>query len=53
MLGLFQRLGTMAPRSVKETSKLQQRLIQSGYRSSEALIIFYGIRVVAALLLFA
>ena len=53
VLGLFQRLGTMAPRSVKETSKLQQRLIQSGHRSSEALIIFYGIRVVAALLLFA
>lgn len=53
MFGLFQRLGTMAPRSVKETSKLQQRLIQSGHRGSEALIVFYGIRVAAALGLFA
>lgn len=53
VVGLFQRLGRMAPRSVSETSKLQQRLIQSGYRSNEALIVFYGIRVTAALGLFA
>lgn len=52
-VGLFHRLGTMAPRSVAETSKIQQRLIQAGYRRSEALIIFYGVRVGASLVLFA
>jgi len=53
MIGAFLRLGTLAPRSIKEMSKLQQRLIQSGYRRSEALIIFYGIRVGTSLLCFA
>lgn len=53
LVGVLHKLGMMAPRSVAETSKLQQRLIQSGYRSTEALIVFYGIRVGTSLALFA
>jgi tight adherence protein C len=49
----FKRLGAMAPRSVSETGKLQRRLIEAGYRSSETLIVFYGVRVGIALSLFA
>ena len=49
----FRRLGAMAPRSVSETGKLQRRLIEAGYRSSEALVVFYGVRVGIALSLFA
>jgi len=53
VLGLFHRLGVMAPRSVAEMSRLQQRLVQSGYRSPEALVTFYGLRVAASLSFFA
>jgi tight adherence protein C len=49
----FMRLGAMAPRSASETGKLQQRLIEAGYRSTEALVVFYGVRVGFALALFA
>ncbi len=53
LVAAFKRLGAMAPRSVSETGKLQRRLIEAGYRSSEALIVFYGVRVGIALSLFA
>jgi tight adherence protein C len=50
----MKRLGNAAPRtSASERSKLQTRLVNAGYRSSEALIIFAGIRVAAALTGFA
>jgi tight adherence protein C len=49
----LKRLGNMAPKSVSEMSKLQQRLLNAGYRRSEALLIFSGVRVGAALALFA
>jgi len=45
-------LGSKAPRSIAETGKLQQRLITAGYRNSEALPIFLGIRIGVALLMF-
>ena len=48
----LQKIGTMAPRSASEMSKLQQRLIAAGYRRREALPIFFGIRIASALLLF-
>lgn len=48
----LKRMGTMAPKSAKETGKLQQRLIAAGYRNREAIIIFFGIRVASALLMF-
>jgi tight adherence protein C len=46
----LKRLGSMAPKtSHAEMGKLQQRLIVAGYRTKEALIVFSGIRVSAAL----
>jgi tight adherence protein C len=53
MASIFKRIGAVAPRSVSEMGKLQQRLIQAGYRGSEALAIFFGMRIGASLLLFA
>jgi tight adherence protein C len=49
----LKRMGAMAPRSAKELGKLQQRLVIAGYRSREAVIIFFGIRLAAAVLAFA
>ena len=49
----LKRLGTMGPHSTKEMGKLQKRLVNAGYRGSEALAVFFGIRVGFALLMFA
>jgi tight adherence protein C len=48
----LKRLGNLAPKSPTEMGKLQQRLVTAGYRRSEALLIFFGIRVGLALLVF-
>jgi tight adherence protein C len=45
----LKRLGNIAPKSAAETSKLQQRLVAAGYRGSEAVIVFFGIRIGTAL----
>jgi tight adherence protein C len=52
-LGFVKRVGEKAPRSPKELGQLRLRLVQAGFRREEALTIFFGIRVVFALLLFA
>jgi tight adherence protein C len=52
MLGLVKRVGERAPRNTKELGSLRLRLVQSGYRRSEAVTIFFGIRVMLALGLF-
>jgi tight adherence protein C len=49
----LKRLGNMSPKSAKEMSKLQQRLVVAGFRSSEAIVVFFGIRVGVALAAFA
>jgi len=49
----LKRLGSLAPKSPTEMGKLQKRLVAAGFRSSEAIIVFFGIRVVAAVALFA
>ena len=49
----LKRVGNVAPKSASETGKLQQRLIAAGYRSKEALIVFFGIRLACALTGFA
>jgi tight adherence protein C len=49
----LKRIGKVAPRSPSEMGKLQQRLVSAGYRSNEALITFFGVRVALALGLFA
>jgi tight adherence protein C len=49
----LKRLGNLIPRSPSEMGKLQQRLVAAGYRSTEALFVFFGIRVGFSLLVFA
>jgi tight adherence protein C len=54
MADALKRLGNVAPRSsASERSKLQLRLVNAGYRSTEALVVFAGVRVGLALLAFA
>ena len=53
LLGALKRLGSSAPHSSKELGKLQQRLVTAGYRSHDAIVLFFGIRIGAALLLFS
>ena len=43
----------MAPRTLAEVGKLQQRLITAGYRGKEAIVVFFGIRLGLAVLFFA
>jgi tight adherence protein C len=52
LLAAFTKVGTMAPRSVSEMTKLRQRLITAGYRNRDALIVFLGIRIGVALAAF-
>jgi tight adherence protein C len=49
----LKRIGNAVPHSTKEMGKLQQRLVQAGYRSHDAVITFFGIRIGVALLAFA
>jgi tight adherence protein C len=46
------RLGERAPQAAAEMGKLRLRLVQAGYRRSDALAIFLGIRVACAVALF-
>jgi tight adherence protein C len=45
----LKRVGNMAPRSTSEMGKLQARLVAAGYRSTEALVLFFGLRLCFAL----
>ena len=53
IVDFMKRVGEKAPRSAKELGSLRLRLVQAGYRREEALTIFFGIRIVFALALFA
>ena len=48
----LKRLGKLAPTPTSEISKLRSRLVSAGYRGSEAMTVFVGIRLGFALLLF-
>jgi len=48
----LRRLGAVAPRSTAEMSKLQQRLTVAGFRSREAVVVFFGLRIVVSLAMF-
>jgi tight adherence protein C len=48
----LKRVGSAAPKSVSEMSKLQQQLVVAGFRGNEALPIFFGVRLGCALLTF-
>jgi tight adherence protein C len=52
LIGVFKRIGDKVPRSPKEMGTLRLRLVQAGYRRDEALTIFFGIRVLFAVVLF-
>jgi tight adherence protein C len=52
MVAAFKKMGGMAPRPVAEMGKLRLRLITAGFRGSEALIVFLGIRVGVAIAVF-
>src|SRR5262245_26631313 len=52
LLKTLKKLGNAAPKASSELSKLRQRLITAGYRGSEALTIFFGIRLSLAIGLF-
>jgi tight adherence protein C len=52
LVGIVKRVGEKAPRSPKELGTLRLRLVQAGYRRDEALAVFFGIRIVFAVLLF-
>ena len=46
----LKRLGNMAPKaSAAETTKLRQRLVAAGYRSQEAILTFFGVRIGVAI----
>jgi tight adherence protein C len=53
MSATFKRMGRVAPQSPSEMGKLQRRLVAAGFRNNEALIVFLGIRVAVAAVLFA
>ena len=53
LVSLFKRVGDKVPRSPKELGTLRLRLVQAGFRRDEALTIFFGIRVLFALVFFA
>jgi tight adherence protein C len=49
VMDTLKKMGNVAPKSSKELGKLQQRLVASGYRNQEALVVFFGIRLATAL----
>jgi tight adherence protein C len=53
VLEAFRRIGAAAPKSTSEMGKLQQKLVTAGYRGSEALVVFLGIRLACAITVFA
>ena len=48
----LKKLGKAVPRSPSEMGKLQKRLVTAGYRNSEAVAVFFGLRIGFALLCF-
>ena len=53
MIDTLKKIGAMAPQSRSEMGKLQRRLVTAGYRSHEAIAVFFGIRLGCALVVFA
>lgn len=52
VVGALKRLGNAVPHSPNEMGKLQMRLVRAGYRSHDAVVVFFGLRIGVALLLF-
>ena len=49
----LKKVGNSVPHGPSEMGKLQQRLVQAGYRGHEAIAVFFGVRIGVALLFFA
>jgi tight adherence protein C len=52
VVAVLKRLGQAVPHSPNEMGKLQKRLVQAGFRSHDAVIVFFGLRIGIAVLLF-
>jgi tight adherence protein C len=52
VVGALKRIGAIAPKSSGDMSKLQRRLVAAGYRGKESLVVFMGLRVGLAMLVF-
>jgi tight adherence protein C len=48
----LKRVGTAAPKSAGEVGKLRKKLVAAGYRGSDAMAVFQGVRVAISLLCF-
>jgi tight adherence protein C len=48
----LKRIGNLAPKSPNEMGKLQRRLVAAGFRSREALLVFFGVRILVAVAVF-
>src|SRR4051812_48865338 len=53
VIDTLKKIGRAAPQSPSEMGKLQQKLTTAGYRSHEAIAVFFGIRLGCALAVFA
>ena len=52
VVAALKRVGNLAPKRPTEMGKLQQKLVAAGFRSGEALAVFFGIRLGCAVLAF-
>jgi tight adherence protein C len=52
VVNVLKRVGHAVPHSPNEMGKLRRRLVQAGFRSHDAVIVFFGIRIGFALLVF-
>jgi len=50
MVDALKRIGNVAPKSTSETGKLRRLLVAAGFRGSDAVVVFFGIRLGCALL---
>ena len=53
VIDTLKKIGRVAPQSPAEMGKLQRKLTMAGYRSHEAIAVFFGSRLGCALLVFA
>src|SRR6185369_2481787 len=53
VIDTLKKFGAIAPQSRSEMGKLQRKLVTAGYRSHEAVAVFFGIRLGCALVVFA
>lgn len=52
LVRFFKPIGEMLPRSPEDLSAEAQKLVQAGYRRKDAVMLFYGVRIVTAVVLF-